>query len=106
WATTRSLLASVDYAEGTRHALGGRMAAAYENFRTSVALAPWLLTPAEAFASTALRLVEGESDRSRRLVVLHEADAALARAQHHATGGVASWTPAAPLAFAEAVARR
>jgi predicted Zn-dependent protease len=36
--------------------------------------------------------------------MLHEADAALARARYHATGGVASWILAAQLAFAEAIA--
>jgi hypothetical protein len=103
-AGTRSLLASIDYAEGTRHALGGRMAAAHEKYRTSVILAPWLLAPAEAFASTALRLADGEGDASRRLVILREADSALARARGHTLAGATSWTLAAQLAFAEAVA--
>src|SRR5262249_43982722 len=47
-ASTCFLLASIDYAEGTRHAVAGRMAAAHEKFRSSVVLAPWLLAPAEA----------------------------------------------------------
>ncbi len=103
-ASTRSLLASIDYAEGTRHALGGRMAAAHERYRTSVTLAPWLLAPAEAFASTALRLADGESDASRRLVILREADSALARARGHTIDGVTSWTLTAQLSFAAALA--
>jgi tetratricopeptide (TPR) repeat protein len=104
WASTRSLLASIAYAEATRHALGGRLAAAHENFRTSVALAPWLLTPAEGLSTIALRLSDRETVLPQRLAVLHEADAALARARYHATGGAASWTLAGQLAFSEAIA--
>jgi len=104
WASTRWLLASIAYADGTRHALGGRLAAAHENFRNSVALAPWLLTPAEALSTIALRLADREAVPSQRLAMLHEADAALARARYHATGGTASWILAAQLAFAEAIA--
>jgi hypothetical protein len=104
WGSTRWLLASIAYAEGTRHALGGRLAAAHVNFRNSVALAPWLLTPAEALSTIALRLADRETVVPQRLAVLHEADMALARARYHATGGAASWTLAAQLAFSEAIA--
>src|SRR5262249_28315431 len=102
--STRWLLASVDYAEGTRHAIAGRTSAAHEYFRRSVGLAPWLLVPAEAFASTALQLSGSEVDSSRRLVLLHEADAALAQARSHSMGGATSWMLAAQLAFGEALA--
>src|SRR5262249_9806153 len=85
-------------------ALGGRLAAAHENFRTSVALAPWLLTPAEALSTIALRLADREAVPSQRLAMLHEADSALARARYHATGGAASSILAAQLAFSEAMA--
>jgi hypothetical protein len=104
WASTRWLFASIAYAEGTRHALGGRLAAAHENFRSSVALAPWLLTPAEALSTIALRLADRETVLPQRLAMLHEADKALARAQHHATGGAASWILAGQLAFSEGIA--
>jgi tetratricopeptide (TPR) repeat protein len=100
--TTRWLLSSVAYAEGTRHAIAGRAVAANQNFRNSVDLAPWLALPADAFASTALQVATSEPDASRRLGILHEADAALARARGYAMSSAGSWTLTAQVAFAEA----
>jgi hypothetical protein len=99
---TRWLLASVAYAEGTRHAIAGRMADAHAEFRRSVALVPWLPLPAEGAASALLRLAGGEADPSRRLELLHEADALLVQARHYALGGPESWALTAQIAFAEA----
>src|SRR5262249_18943405 len=68
----------------------------------SVALAPWLPAPSDALASIALQLAAREPDRTRRLVILREADAALARARRYAPSGVVSWTLIGQVAFAEA----
>lgn len=102
WLDTRWLLASIAYAKGTRGYMAGRSAEAHAEFRRSMDLAPWLVLPAEAFASTALRLAAGETNSRRRLDLLHDGEAALAEARRHALGDAASWTLTAQLAFAEA----
>jgi len=102
WAGTRWVLASVAYAEGTRHGMAGQMADAYRDFRRSVALAPWLPLPAEAAAYTALRLAGSETDSFRRLELLHEAEAALVQVRRHAMSGAESWALTAQVALAEA----
>jgi tetratricopeptide (TPR) repeat protein len=104
WASTRWLLASVAYADGVRHGIAGQMSDAYRDFRRSVALAPWLPLPAEAAAYAALRLAGSETDPSRRLDLLGEADAALVEARRHAMSGAGSWALAGQVAFAEAQA--
>ncbi len=101
-ASTRWLLASVAFAAGTRHAIAGRMAPAYQDFRRSVALAPWLPLPAESAAYAALRLAGSEPDPSRRLDLLHEAEAILVRARGYAMNGSSSWALTAQVAFGEA----
>ena len=102
WASTRWLFASVAYADGVRHAMAGRMVAAHEDFRTAVALAPWLPLPAEAGASAALRLAGSEPDAVRRLDLLHEAKAMLAGAGSYAMSGAGAWTLTGQIALAEA----
>jgi cytochrome c-type biogenesis protein CcmH/NrfG len=102
WTSTRWLLASVAYAEGVRRGIAGQMTEAHREFQRSVALAPGLPLPAEAAASTALRLAGKETDPARRRELLREAAAVLVQARHHATGSVASWTLTAQIAFAQA----
>src|SRR5262249_22945977 len=101
WISTRWLLASVAYADGTRHAMAGRMTDADQNFRRSITLARWLPLPAEASANAALRLAASETDPSRRLGLLHQADAALVRARGYAMSGAASWALTGQVALAE-----
>jgi len=102
WATTRWLLSSMAYAAGVRHGIAGQLSDAYGEFRRSVALAPWLPLPAESAAYTALRLATAESVPSRRVALLHEAEALLTQARAHAIGGPGSWALSAQIAFAEA----
>jgi len=102
WTSTRWLLASVAYAEGSRRGIAGQRAEAHREFQRSVALAPGLPLPAEAAAYTALRLAGGETDPARRRELLREAAAVLIRARHHATGSVASWTLTGQVALAQA----
>ena len=102
WASTRVLISSVTYADGTRHFMGGRAVAAYEDFRSSAALTPWLLAPAEAAAFVALRLAAGESDLSRRLDFLRSADATLARARRYSRSTAGSWALSGQVRFGEA----
>jgi cytochrome c-type biogenesis protein CcmH/NrfG len=102
WMSTRWLLASVAYAEGARHVVAGRTVAAHESFIASVALAPWLPVPAEAAATTAFKLAGNEQDQSRRLRLLHEAEATLARARSYAMSGAGAWALAGQVAFAQA----
>jgi hypothetical protein len=101
WLDTRWLLASIAYAKGTREYMAGRTVEAYADFRRSVDLAPWLPLPAEAFASTALRLAGGESNSRRRLDLLHDGETALGEVRRHALSGAASWTLTAQITFAE-----
>ena len=102
WVTTRWLFSSMAYAAGVRHGIAGQLSDAYREFRSSVALAPWLPLPAESAAYTALRLATVESVPSRRAVLLHEAEALLTQARSHAIGGPGSWALSAQIAFAEA----
>ena len=102
WGSTRWLLASVEYAEGARHLMAGRPVAAHENFSTSAALAPWLPVPADAAAATALRLAGSERDPARRLSLLHEAEATLARSRRHAMSSPGMWALTGQVAFAQA----
>lgn len=102
WATTRWLFASMAYANGVRRGIAGQLSEAYEEFRRSTALAPWLPMPAESAAYTALRLATAESLPSRRVAFLQEADALLRQARNHAVGGPGSWALRAQIAFAEA----
>jgi hypothetical protein len=102
WFDTRWLLASIAYARGAREYMAGRPVAAHADFRRSVDLVPWLPLPAEAFASTALRLASGETNSRRGLDLLHAGEVALAEAGRHAMRDGASWTLTAQLAFAEA----
>lgn len=99
---TRWLLASIAYAQGARGYMAGRAAEAHADFRRSMDLAPWHALPAEAFASTTLKLAGGETDSLRRLDLLHDGESALARARSHAFASAASWTLTAQLTFAEA----
>jgi hypothetical protein len=101
WLDTRWLLASIAYARGARGYMAGRTAEAHADFRRSMDLAPWHALPAEAFASTALKLAGGETDSTRRLDLLHDGDAALAQARRHGLASAASWTLTAQLTFAE-----
>jgi predicted Zn-dependent protease len=100
-ASTRWLLASVAYAEGTRLGIAGRMSEAYGEFRHSLALVPTLPLAAEAAASAALRLAGAENDLPRRLQLLREAEAILVQARRYALGGPVSWALSAQIAFAE-----
>jgi hypothetical protein len=100
WGGTRWLLASVAYADGTRHGIAGRLTDAYRDFQRSIALTPWLALPAEAAAYTALRLGSGETDPSRRLAFFRDGQAVLARARGYAAGGADSWALTGQLAFA------
>jgi hypothetical protein len=102
WLDSRWLLASIAYAKGVRGYMAGRPTEALADFRHSMDLMPWLALPAEAFASTALKLAGGEADTRRRLHFLYEGEAALTEARRHALGGAASWTLTAQLTFAEA----
>lgn len=102
WVATRWLFASMAYAAGVRHGIAGQLADAYDDFRRSVALAPWLPLPAESAAYTALRLATAETVTSRRVALLHEAEALLTQARSHALGGPGSWALTAQIAFAEA----
>jgi hypothetical protein len=102
WIGTRWLLASVAYADGTRHGIAGRLNEAHEDFRRAIALTPWLLLPAEAGAYTVLRLGGMETDPSRRLALYREGQAMLTRARRYAVGGADSWALTGQLAFAEA----
>ena len=102
WTSTRWLLASVAYAEGTRRGIAGQMADAHREFQRSVALAPGLPLPAQAAAYTALRLAGSETDPARRRDFLREAAEVLIQARHHATGSVASWTLTAQVTLAQA----
>jgi tetratricopeptide (TPR) repeat protein len=98
--STRWLLASVSYADGTRRAMAGRMADAYEELRRSAALMPWLPLPAEGVAYTALRLAGSAPDPARRLEFLHDAESTLAAARRYAVSGADSWTLSGQVAFA------
>ena len=100
--STRWLLASMAYADGVRLGIAGQLSGAYGEFRRSVTLMPWLPLPAESAAYTALRLAMAESDRSRRIDLLHEADRLLRQSREHAVGGPGSWALTAQVAFAEA----
>jgi hypothetical protein len=100
--STRWLLASVAYAEGTRQHLAGQAAQATANFRRAVELMPLLPLPAEAFAYSALRLAATEPSPERRLALLGEAESALEAARRRALGGATSWTLSAQVALAEA----
>ena len=102
WTSTRWLLASMAYADGVRLGIAGRLAEAYPEFRRSVTLMPWLPLPAESAAYTALRLATADSQPSRRVVLLHEADKLVREARDHAVGGPGSWALTAQVAFAEA----
>ena len=102
WASTRWLLASVAFADGTRHAMAGQLAEAHREFQHGVTLAPGLPLPAESAAYTALKLAGSETDPARRGELLREAAAVLIRARHLATGGAASWTLTAQIALAQA----
>jgi hypothetical protein len=102
WASTHWLFASMAYARGVRLGIAGQLADAYGEFQRSAALAPWLPLPAESAAYTALRLATAESLPSRRIALLHEADALLRQARDHAIGGPGSWALRAQIAFAEA----
>ena len=89
WTSTRWLFASIAYADGARHVMAGRMAAAHQGFRRSVALAPGLPLPAESAASAGLRLAGTELDPARRRALLEETAAILAQARRHAMSGQA-----------------
>jgi hypothetical protein len=102
WATTRWLFASMAYANGVRRGIAGQLSEAYGEFQRSAALAPWLPLPAESAAYTALRLATAESQPSRRIALLREADTLLRQARDHAIGGPGSWALRAQIAFAEA----
>jgi len=106
WVNTRSLLASVAYADGVRHGIAGRLGEAYRDFQRAISLTPWLPLPAEAAAYAALRLAAGEGDPARRLAILDAAETAVTEARRHAMGGAGSWTLTAQIAFAEARAGR
>ncbi len=102
WADTRWLQASIAYAAGARRHIAGQLPQAYEDFRRSTELMPWLPLPAEAFASVALRLAGSESSPARRLQVLDEGERALARARRHALGDADAWESTAQITLAEA----
>jgi hypothetical protein len=102
WASTRWLLASIAYADGVRLGIAGQLSQAYGEFRRSVTLMPWLPLPAESAAYTALRLATAETQPSRRVALLREADRLLRRARDHAVGGPGSWALTAQITFAEA----
>jgi tetratricopeptide (TPR) repeat protein len=98
--STRWLLASVSYADGTRRAMAGQMTDAYRELLRSAELMPWFPLPAEGVAYAALRLAGSTPDPARRLELLHEAERALAAARRHAVGGADSWALAGQVAFA------
>jgi hypothetical protein len=102
WMGTRWLLASMAYADGTRHGIEGRLQQAHQEFRRAITLAPWLALPAEASAYTLLRLGGAETDPSRRLALYREGQATLEQARRYAMGGADSWALTGQLAFAEA----
>src|SRR5262245_60492066 len=100
WLSTRWLLASVAYAEGTRLAAAGSMADAYRQLRRSVDLAPGLPPSVEAVAYVALRLSGKETDPARRLTLLHEAEATLADLRRHSVSGAGAWALSGQIALA------
>jgi hypothetical protein len=104
WSDTRWLLASIAYANGTRHAIAGRATASFAEFRRSRDLVPWLPLPAEAVAQSALRLSGSQATAAGRLSILHEGEAALVESRRLALPGTAAWTLTAQLTFAEAMA--
>jgi hypothetical protein len=104
WSNTRWLLASVAYANGTRHAMTGRATESFAEFRQSRDLVPWLPLPAEAFAQSALRLAGSQATAAGRLSILHEGEVALVESRRRALPSAASWTLSAQLTFAEAMA--
>jgi len=102
WLGTRWLFASIAFAEGARHVVAERAAAAHQSFRRSADLLPWIPLPADATASSALWLAGIEADTSRRLQLLHETEAILARSRRYALGTAGSWTLTGRVAFAAA----
>ena len=100
WLETSWLFGSVAYAEGVLSVIAGRLDEAYQKFQRSRSLVPWLALPAEAMAETALRMAGRESDPSRRLDVLRDADRTLAALRGKVTGAT-YWRLSAQVAFAE-----
>ena len=100
WLETSWLFGSVAYAEGVLSVIAGRLDDAYQKFQRSRSLVPWLALPGEAMAETALRLAGRESDPSRRLDVLRDADRTLAALRGKVTGAT-YWRLSAQVAFAE-----
>src|SRR5262245_49314503 len=100
--STRWLLASVAYADGTRLAVAGQMADAYRELRRSVDLAPGLPLSVEASAYAALRLSGKETNSARRLALLHEAEATLAKLRRHSMSGAGAWALSGQIALAAA----
>jgi hypothetical protein len=102
WLETAWLLASVAYADGTRHGMASQFGPAYERFARARQLAPWLALPSEALAYTALRMAAVEPDPPRRARLLAEAEAVLADERRRGGAGGTYWTLSAQVAFAQA----
>src|SRR5215467_2506828 len=80
--------------------MAARSARAYEDFRRSATLMPWIPLPLEAQASSALQLAGAAGDPASRLDLLRQGEAALARERQIAPLGGTAWALSAQLAFA------
>jgi hypothetical protein len=100
--STRWLLASVAYAEGTRLALARQLAEAVPRFDRARALMPWVSLSGEALAYAQFRLAVAEGDPARRRAGLERAEKTAAETRAAAGAGGAGWTLAGQIAFAQA----
>jgi cytochrome c-type biogenesis protein CcmH/NrfG len=104
WGSTRWLAASMAYARGSRLLNAGAESAAQREFQEASRLVPGLSQPAEANAGVAVALAGGERDPRRQLVLLTEAEAALAavrRYSSYATTGPYHWVLVGQVALAQ-----
>ncbi len=100
--STRWMLASIAYAEGTRLGLAGRLADAAPRFDRARALMPWVALSGEARAYAEFRLALLEREPARQRAGLARAAQIAATTRAEAGAGAAGFALAGQIALAQA----
>lgn len=105
WASTRWLMASVAYADGSRRRLAGDPSTAHSHFQQANRLVPGLSQPADAVAAITVNLAARETDPTRQRALLTEAEDMLAHVRsysRYASNGANHWALVGQIALARA----
>lgn len=102
-ASTRWLMASVAYADGSRRLSEGQLAAARQEFQRASRLVPGLSQPLDAVVGVTFNLAARESDVARQGALLGETEDALSelrRYSRYASNGANHWALVGQIALA------